>query len=81
MVSITVHNLDALLEKRLRTRAEENGRSMEQEVREILHDALGYREAPPEKMGTALYELFSSLGGADLEIPPREEQRELPRFD
>ena len=81
LVSITVRNLDDELEKRLRTRARENGRSIEQEAREILSDALCYREAPPEKLGTALVELFSPLGGVDLEIPPREEDRELPRFD
>ena len=34
MASITVRNLDDSLKRRLRIRAAENGRSMEQEVRE-----------------------------------------------
>ena len=40
MASITVRNLDDGLKRRLRIRAAENGRSMEQEAREILKAAL-----------------------------------------
>ncbi|WP_419861551.1 plasmid stabilization protein [Candidatus Palauibacter sp.] len=32
-------------------------------------------------LGTAIHELFSPLGGVELEIPPREPMREPPRFD
>ena len=45
MASITVRNLDEELKRRLRIRAAENGRSMEQEVRDILRAALD--EEPP----------------------------------
>ena len=37
MGSITIRNLDDDLKRRLRVRAAEHGRSMEEEVREILH--------------------------------------------
>ena len=40
MASITVRNLDDGLKRRLRIRAAENGRSMEQEARDILRAAL-----------------------------------------
>ncbi len=40
MASITVRNLDDGLKRRLRVRAAENGRSMEQEARDILRAAL-----------------------------------------
>ena len=40
MASITVRNLDDELKRRLRIRAAENGRSMEQEARDILRSAL-----------------------------------------
>ena len=41
MASITVRNLDDGLKRRLRIRAAENGRSMEQEAREILRAGAG----------------------------------------
>ena len=81
MASITVRNLDDGLKRRLRVRAAENGRSMEQEAREILKHALEEEEVPVRNLGTALHELFRPFGGVDLEIPPRQPMREPPRFD
>ena len=40
MASITVRNLEEGLKRRLRIRAAENGRSMEEEARDILRTAL-----------------------------------------
>jgi plasmid stability protein len=40
MASITVRNLDEGLKRRLRTRAAQHGKYMEQEVRDILRAAL-----------------------------------------
>ena len=71
MVSITVRNLDDELERRLRERALEHGRTLEEEAGDILRSALGGERAPTEKLGTAIHELFKPLGGVDLEIPPR----------
>ena len=81
MASITVRNLDDGLKRRLRIRAAENGRSMEQEARDILRAALDEDAAPNRELGTAIHELFRPLGGVELEIPPREATREPPRFD
>ena len=81
MASITVRNLDDGLKRRLRIRAAENGRSMEQEVRDILRAALEEQVAPTRNLGTAIHELFKPLGGVELELPPREQMREPPRFD
>ena len=81
MASITVRNLDDDLKHRLRIRSAENGRSMEQEVREILRVALIREATPVRGLGTAIHELFKPIGGVDLEIPPREPIREPPRFD
>ena len=81
MASITVRNLDDGLKRRLRVRAAENGRSMEQEAREILKHALEEEAVPVRNLGTALHELFRPFGGVDLEIPPRQPMREPPRFD
>ncbi|MDE0400696.1 MAG: hypothetical protein OXL96_23120 [Candidatus Poribacteria bacterium] len=34
-----------------------------------------------QDLGTAIHELFKPFGGVELEIPPRELIRKLPRFD
>jgi plasmid stability protein len=46
MASITIRNLDDDLKRRLRVRAAENGRSMEEEAREILRQVLVPPSAP-----------------------------------
>ena len=81
MASITVRNLDDGLKRRLRIRAAENGRSMEQEARDILRAALD--EDPPTgaDLASAIRARFAPLGGVELELPPREPMREPPRFD
>ena len=81
MASITVRNLDDALKRRLCIRAAENGRSMEQEVRDILRTALDEEATPSRNLGTSLHELFKPFGGVELEIPRREPMREAPRFD
>ena len=81
MASITVGNVDEALERRLRLRAAENGRTMEQEACEILRAALDEDVAPSKNLGTAIHELFKPLGVVELEIPPREPMREPPQYD
>lgn len=81
MASITVRNLDEGLKRRLRIRAAENGRSMEQEARDILRAALDEDAAPVTNLGTALHQLFRPFGGVELEIPTREPMQDPPRFD
>lgn len=81
MASITIRNLDDDVKTRLRKRAAEHGRSMEEEARLILADAVE-REAPPARgLGTAIHELFKPFGGVELEMPLREPMREPPRFE
>ena len=81
MASITVCSLDESLKRRLRVRAAENGRSVEQEARDILRAALDEDAAPTKNLGTAIHELFRPLGGVELKIPPRKPMREPPKFD
>ncbi len=81
MASITIRNLDDDVKTRLRVRAADNGRSMEEEARSILRDAVGREDVPEKGLGTAIHELFKPLGGVELELPPREPMREPPRFD
>ena len=81
MASITIRNLDDDVKTRLRKRAAGHGRSMEQEVRLILADAVKREAAPTKGLGTALHELFKPFGGVELEVPPREPMRKPPQFD
>ena len=81
MASITIRNLDDGVKTELRKRAAGNGRSMEEEVRLILGEAVGREAVPLKGLGTAIHELFKPLGGVELELPPRGPMREPPRFD
>jgi antitoxin FitA len=83
MSSITIRNLDPAIKERLRVRAAEHGQSMEAEVRAILQTTLKAPERPPARN---LYERirarFEPFGGVDdLVLPPREMDRDPPRFD
>ena len=66
MPAITVRNISDEPHRALRTRAVENGRSTEAEVRAILDAAV--RPEGRIKLGTALVDLFRPLGGLDVEI-------------
>ena len=81
MASITIRNLDNDVRTRLRVRASGNGRSMEEEVRLILREAVGWETVPERGLGTAIHELFKPFGGVELELPPREPMSEPLRFD
>jgi plasmid stability protein len=64
MAQILVRNLDDRVKSRLQRRAKRNGRSMEEEAREILRNALHEREnpAPERKLGSEIVALFSGQG-------------------
>jgi plasmid stability protein len=72
MASITIRRIPETTKQKLRVRAARNGRSMEQEARELLKMALGQPDPQPENLGEAIRKLFAPFGGIDLEIPKRE---------
>ena len=76
MASITVRNLDDNVKTRLRMRAAEHHRSMEEEVRIILRDAVNGGRAGPRDLATFTRECFAPIGGVELELPPRGPMRE-----
>lgn len=79
MASITIRRLDESVKNRLRVRAAEHGRSMEEEARCILNDALD-RERPTNLADLAL-QLFGPKHGVGLELPPPVEMPEPPKFE
>ncbi|MEM6944335.1 MAG: plasmid stabilization protein [Pseudomonadota bacterium] len=80
MASITIRNPKDELKRRLRVRAAEHGRSMEEEVREILREAVG-ETPPPRNLASAIRARVAPLGGVELVLPEREPMREPPQFD
>jgi plasmid stability protein len=62
MAQILVRNLEDQVKGRLQHRAKRNGRSMEEEAREILRNALREENAPPRKLGSEIVALFSGQG-------------------
>src|ERR1700684_605418 len=76
MASITIRKLPENTKRRLRIRAARNGRSMEQEARELLEAGLARADSEPKNMGEAIRKIFAPLGVVDLKIPPRGPMRE-----
>jgi plasmid stability protein len=81
MASITIRDLDDTVKRRLRVRAAQHGRSMEEEARIILRAALAESSTGPTNLYAAIRRRIEPSGGVELDIPPREKSREPPRFD
>jgi plasmid stability protein len=80
MASITIRNLDDDVKRRLRVRAAEHGRSMEEEARDILRQVVGQPNAP-RNLGQAIHARFAAAGGIDLPQSQRGPMRPSPDFE
>jgi plasmid stability protein len=76
MASITIRNLEAETKRKLKIRAAMNGRSMEQEAREILKGALAQTSKRKANLAERIHEIFGPLGGVELERLPRDPVRD-----
>jgi plasmid stability protein len=81
LASITIRGLDDATKRKLRLRAVQHGRSMEEEARTILRTALAESSAEPSNLYAAIRRRIEPLGGIELELPPRELGRDPPSFD
>ena len=81
MATLTIRNLEPQLKSKLRIRAAQHDRSMEEEVRTILKTVL--TEEPPSNrnIATMIHGRFSTLGGVELDQVVRESIREPERVD
>lgn len=82
MASLTIRQLDDTVKAKLRVRAAEHGKSMEEEAREILRQAVA---APASGDAGAdwvsrIRKRLEPFGGVDLELPPRLLPRKPPKF-
>ena len=82
MATLTIRNLDERTKAQLRIRAARHGRSMEEEARTILRDAIEARlpAAPGQGLGSRIHAHFAQLGGVELELPERSSQPIPARF-
>ncbi len=62
MAQLVVRNLEDAVKSRLQRRAKRHGRSMEEEVRDILRGAANEEEAPAGGLGTDISVLFARVG-------------------
>jgi len=79
MASITIRGLDEATKQRLRLRAAQHKRSMEDEARHILRATLAEEPAPSGSLAESIRRRFAPLGGIDLRLPPRGPMREPPK--
>lgn len=80
MASITIRNLDGEVKSRLRLRAALNNRSMEEEARQILAEAVRVELQQPTNLATFTRDCFASVGFVEIELPERGSMREPPKF-
>jgi antitoxin FitA len=80
MATLTIRQLDDKTKGKLRVRAAQHGRSMEEEAREILRSALRTSPAARENLAKAIRERFAPLGGIELEMPRRDPIRQTAAF-
>jgi antitoxin FitA len=81
MAQFVVRNLESRVKAQLQRRAKRHGRSMEEEVREILRNAVQEDETPSGGLGTEIAALFSKTG-LKTQIPElRGHMIKLPDFE
>jgi plasmid stability protein len=79
MASITIRRLDEGTKLRLRVRAAQNGRSMEEEARTLLRAALTEDTVAGRNLADAISARFRRVGGIELRLPARQPIREPPK--
>ena len=68
MAQLVVRNLEQSVKARLQRRAKRHGRSMEEEVRDILRNAVKGADNPEGGLGTRIAALFTGNGLKEGEI-------------
>lgn len=79
MSTLTIRKLDNEIKSALRIRAAAHGRSMEEEARQILKQAV---QSPGQEkgLGARIHARFLAVGGVDLAAPTRSVYRSPPDF-
>ncbi len=77
MAGLTIRNIDESLKTELRLSAAKNGRSMEEEVRQILRQFLLEKRCG-RGIGSRIASRFDAVGGVDLPESSRSVPRQPP---
>lgn len=77
MAQFVVRHLEEEVKARLKRRAERHGRSMEEEIRQILRNAAGQSDKPLPKLGTRIAARFTKTGLTE-DLPELRGQRAQP---
>ncbi len=82
MATLLIRNLDDSVKAALKRRAAANGRSMEEEARQILDaEVRKDRSQPREGLGTSLRRIWVESGAVgELVVPPRTGKMRKPPF-
>lgn len=83
MAQLVVRNIENEVKAKLQRRAKRHGRSMEEEVREILRDAANKERTSRKGLGTRIAARFRKIGLREgEEIPEMHDiQVQIPNFD
>jgi plasmid stability protein len=65
VATLTIRRLDEAVKQRLRMRAAQNGRSMEEEARELLTAGLGQATGEQPNLFDAIRKVVAPLGGIE----------------
>ena len=83
MAQLVVRNIEKTVKDKLQRRAKRHGRSMEEEVRDILRDAVKKEETktPTRGLGSEIAAMFKGLGLEEGIQPLRGYTIKPPSFD
>ena len=81
MAQFVVRNIEKDVKVRLQRRAARHGRSMEEEVRDILRNAVNEQDAAAGGLGTEIASLFGKVGLEEDILELRGYQTKPARFD
>jgi antitoxin FitA len=80
MPTLTIRRLDVKTKAKLRMQAAKNGRSIEEEAREILRNSLNFYGSEQRGLAESIRKRFAGFHGLKLSIPKREQMRKPQTF-
>lgn len=80
MNTLTIRKIDPKIKDKLRQAAAAHGRSMEEEARTILRNAL-VQPVSAAGLGSRIHARFAALGGVELPLPKRREKPRAADFE
>ena len=80
MASLVIRQLPESVKAKLKERAAQHGRSMEEEARDILKCAVATEEESGRTLVKEIHDLFAPFGGVEIPERNRELVRDPPDF-